>query len=79
MLLRGRKHLFSIRSINLSSDPQSFEECVARIWAHMWPHCRYPRYEHLTPEQRHFCFGPMARNGLDRNHHKAVSIPYDRR
>lgn len=57
MLLQGRKHLFSINPIYVPIDPENLEECVARIWAHMWPDCPYPRYERLTPEQRYFCFG----------------------
>ena len=61
MSLKGKKHLFSIRPVYVPIDPENFEECVARIWAHMWPDCRYPRCEHLTPETRYFCFGPNGK------------------
>jgi hypothetical protein len=58
MLLQGKKHLFNIRPIYVPISPDDFEECVAKVWAHVWPDCRYPRYDRLTPEQRFICFGP---------------------
>jgi hypothetical protein len=58
MLLRGKKHFFRIRPIYVPISPDDFEECVAKVWAHIWPDCRYPRYERLTAEQRYICFGP---------------------
>ena len=61
MLLQGRRHLFSIRPTYVPADPEQFEECVAKIWAHIWPDCRYPRNEDLSLEQRYFCFGPGGR------------------
>ena len=53
-----KRHLFHIRSVYVPLGPKNLAECVAKIWAQMWPDCRYPRYEHLTPEQRYACFGP---------------------
>jgi hypothetical protein len=58
MLLRGRKHLFSVRPFYVPTDPNDFEECVAKIWVQFWPDCPYPKYHELTPDQRYFCFGP---------------------
>jgi hypothetical protein len=58
MALQGRKHFFDIRPLYVPISPSDFDECVARIWVHMWPDCPYPRYEQLSAEQRYFCFGP---------------------
>jgi hypothetical protein len=62
MLLQGRRHRFRIGPIYVPVDPEQFEECVAKIWAHTWPDCRYPRYGRLTPEERYLCFGPGGRS-----------------
>jgi len=61
MLLQGKRHFFSIRPIYISSSLDDFQESVAKAWAQLWPDCRYPRYEQLTPEQRYMCFGPDGR------------------
>ena len=61
MALQGRKHFFDIRPLYVPISPGHFDECVAKIWARIWPDCPYPRYEQLSPEQRYFCFGPDAK------------------
>jgi hypothetical protein len=58
MRLRRKKHFFNIRPIYVPTSPDDFEECVAKVWVRIWPDCRYPRYDRLTPEQQYFCFGP---------------------
>jgi hypothetical protein len=58
MLIQGKSHFFHIRPIYVPIDPNDLDECVAKVWALIWPDCRYPRYERLTPEQRYICFGP---------------------
>lgn len=57
-----KRRLFSIKQIRVPIYPEDFKECIARIWVHMWPDCRYPRYAHLTPEQCYFCFGPDGKS-----------------
>ena len=58
MVLRGKQHFFNIRPLYVPLNPEDYEECVAKVWGRIWPDCRYPRYDKLTPDQRYMCFGP---------------------